>query len=96
MPNGYRVRQINLVENVGSPAVGTLQPLQRSGQGPACARKRGSQRGGIATCSLNRSRRIPTPREFRSTGWSGRRGRSMCELRVRAEELATVTADVSK
>jgi hypothetical protein len=34
MPNGYRVRQINLVEKVGSPAVRTFQPLQRSGQGP--------------------------------------------------------------
>jgi hypothetical protein len=33
MPNGYRVRQVNRLENVGSPAVRTFQPLQRSGQG---------------------------------------------------------------
>jgi hypothetical protein len=40
MPNGYRVRQVNCLENAGSPAVRTFLPLQRSGQGPACARER--------------------------------------------------------
>ena len=38
MPNEYRVRQVNRLENVGSPAVRTFQPLQRSGQGALHAR----------------------------------------------------------
>jgi len=37
MPNGYRVRQVNRLENVGSPAARTFQSLQRLGQGP-CTR----------------------------------------------------------
>jgi hypothetical protein len=48
MPNGYRVRQINLVENAGSPAVRTFQPLRRSGQGP-------SMRSGAAVRSAEES-----------------------------------------
>jgi hypothetical protein len=40
MPNEYRVRQVNRLENVGAPAVRTFQALQRSGQGPACAQER--------------------------------------------------------
>ena len=44
MPSGYRVRQINLVENVGAPAVRTFKPLQRSGQGP-CMRSGAAVRG---------------------------------------------------
>ena len=38
MPNEYRVRQVNRLENVGSPAVRTFQPFQRSGQGALHAR----------------------------------------------------------
>ncbi len=34
MPNEYRVRQVNRLENVGAPAVITFQALQRPGQGP--------------------------------------------------------------
>ena len=50
MPNGYRIRQVNRFENVGSPAVRTFQSLQRSGQRALHAfGSGGSQRGGIAT-----------------------------------------------
>jgi len=43
MPNGCRVRQVNRIENVGSPAVRTFQPLpwiNVQAKGPACARER--------------------------------------------------------
>ena len=52
MPNEYRIRQINRLENVGSPAVRTFPPTPALRQrGPACALgSGGSQRGGIATC----------------------------------------------
>ena len=61
----------------------------RSGQGSGVLGRSGLQRGEIVSGSLSWSRRISTQREFRSTGWSGRRGRIMCELRVRADEFAT-------
>ncbi len=50
MPNEYRVRQVNRLENVGAPAVRTFQALQRSGQGP-CMRSGAAVRS-AAECNL--------------------------------------------
>ena len=64
----------------------------RSGPDACVFGRCGLQRGRIVTCALHRSRRISTPREFRTTGWKGRRGRIMCELKARAEEIVIATA----
>jgi hypothetical protein len=52
-------------------------------KGPACARERRFAARRNYYLPLDRSRRISTPREFRSTGRSGWRGRSALELIIR-------------
>jgi hypothetical protein len=54
MPKGYRVRQVNRLENVGSPAVKPFQLLQRSGQGP-CMRSGAAVRSAEELLPASRS-----------------------------------------
>jgi len=51
-------------------------------KGSACVRARRFAARRNCYLPLNRSRRISMPREFRSTGRSGRRGRSIHELTI--------------